>query len=123
MSNYGHFTQQYYGNRIPFPEESFKIVGISHYQECARSVTYDSELQMLHDPSNIKDNSAIAIYHNDKLLGYVPKSYQILCNNYINEPLKVINMKAEAGIIGIRVIPKQLHIPCPALESKILFCD
>ena len=33
MSVYGHFTQQYYGNKIIFPEKSFLISGISFYKE------------------------------------------------------------------------------------------
>ena len=33
MSIYGHFTQQYYGNKMIFPEKSFLISGISYYKE------------------------------------------------------------------------------------------
>ena len=33
MSIHDHFTQQYYGNKIIFPEKSFLISGISFYKE------------------------------------------------------------------------------------------
>ena len=33
MSIYGHYSKQYYGNKITYPEESFLISGISFYKE------------------------------------------------------------------------------------------
>ena len=46
MSIYGHFTQQYYGNKISFPEKSFLIAGTSFYKDKLSNITYDTELTM-----------------------------------------------------------------------------
>ena len=41
MSNYGHFSIQYYGNKIKFPTESFLIAGISFYQNNLVDINLD----------------------------------------------------------------------------------
>ena len=52
MSIHGHFTKQYYGNKIIFPEKSFLISGISFYKENCSNITYETELIMKHEPDN-----------------------------------------------------------------------
>ena len=109
MSLYGHYAQQYYGNKIEFPEESFLISGISFYTENCEGITYETELNMETDPKNEYDLSAIKIIYGEKLIGYVPTKpdkYKKLCNENITEPLKIINIKKIEGNFGIRVIPK-----------------
>ena len=124
MSIYGHFTQQYYGNKIIFPEKSFLISGISFYKENCSNITYDTELLMNHDVDNKYDSFAISIMNNDKIIGYVPNSeIKELCKNNITEPLKIINIKIINGNYGIRVIPKCFYVHDPILESKVFFSN
>ena len=124
MSIYGHFTQQYYGNKIIFPEKSFLIAGISFYKENCSNITYDTELLMKHDVDNKYDSFAISIMNNDKIIGYVPNSeIKELCKNNITEPLKIINIKLINGNYGIRVIPKCFYVYDKILESKVFFSD
>ena len=124
MSIYGHFTQQYYGNKIIFPEKSFLISGISFYKENCSNITYDTELLMNHDVDNKYDSFAISIMNNDKIIGYVPNSeIKELCKNNITEPLKIINIKIVNGNYGIRVIPKCFYVNDPILESKVFFSN
>ena len=124
MSLHGHFTQQYYGNKIVFPEKSFLISGISFYKENCCNITYDSELIMKLEPDNKYDSSAISIMNNDKIIGYVPNTeIKELCKNNIDEPLKIINIKIINGNYGIRVINKCFYTYDPILESKVFFSD
>ena len=124
MSIYGHFTQQYYGNKIIFPEKSFLISGISFYKENCSNITYDTELLMKHEVNNKYDPFAISIMNNDKIIGYVPNSeIKELCKNNIIEPLKIINIKIINGNYGIRVIPKCFYVNDPILESKVFFSN
>ena len=124
MSIYGHFTQQYYGDKIIFPEKSFLISGISFYKENCSNITYDTELLMKHEVYNKYDPFAISIMNNDKIIGYVPNSeIKELCKNNITEPLKIINIKIINGNYGIRVIPKCFYVHDPILESKVFFSN
>ena len=124
MSIYGHFTQQYYGNKIIFPEKSFLISGISFYKENCSNITYDTELLMKHEVDNKYDPFAISIMNNDKIIGYVPNNeIKELCKNNITEPLKIINIKIINGNYGIRVIPKCFYVHDPILESKVFFSN
>ena len=125
MSIYGHFTQQYYGNKIIFPEKSFLISGISFYKNNCLNITYETELVMKHEPDNVYDPFAISILHNNKIIGYVPNKIEIkeLCKNNITERIKIINIKMINGNYGIRVIPKCFYVYDPILESKIFFSD
>jgi hypothetical protein len=124
MSIYGHFTQQYYGNKIIFPEKSFLISGISFYKENCSNITYDTELLMKPEVDNKYDPFAISIMNNDKIIGYVPNSeIKELCKNNITEPLKIINIKIINGNYGIRVIPKSFYVHDPILESKVFFSN
>ena len=124
MSIYGHFTQQYYGNKIIFPEKSFLISGISFYKENCSNITYDTELIMKHEVDNKYDPFAISIMNNDKIIGYVPNSeIKELCKNNITEPLKIINIKIINGNYGIRVIPKCFYVHDSILESKVFFSN
>ena len=124
MSIYGHFTQQYYGNKIIFPEKSFLISGISFYKENCSNITYNTELIMKCEPDNKYDSLAISIMNNDKIIGYVPNSeIKELCKNNITEPLKIINIKIINGNYGIRVIPKCFYVNDPILESKVFFSN
>jgi len=124
MSIYGHFTQQYYGNKIIFPEKSFLISGISFYKENCSNITYDTELLMKHDQDNKYDPYAISIMNNDKIIGYVPNTeIKELCKNNITETLKIINIKIINGNYGIRVIPKCFYIYDPILESNVFFSN
>lgn len=68
MSIYGHYTQQYYGNKIIFPEKSFLISGISFYKDNCLDITYETELTMELEPDNEYDKSAISIKNNNKKL-------------------------------------------------------
>jgi hypothetical protein len=122
MSIYGHFTQQYYGNKISFPEKSFLISGISFYKENCYNITYDTELIMKYEPDNKFDPFAISIMNNNKIIGYVPNTeIKELCKNNITESLKIINIKIINGNYGIRVIPKCFYVYDPILESKVFF--
>ena len=124
MSIYGHFTQQYYGNKIIFPEKSFLISGISFYKENCSNITYDTELLMKHEVDNKYDPFAISIINNDKIIGYVPNSeIKELCKNNITESLKIINIKIINGNYGIRVIPKCFYVHDTILESKVFFSN
>jgi len=124
MSIYGHFTQQYYGNKIIFPEKSFLISGISFYKENCSNITYNTELLMKHEIDNKYDPFAISIMNNDKIIGYVPNTeIKELCKNNITEPLKIMNIKIINGNYGIRVIPKCFYVHDPILESKVFFSN
>ena len=124
MSIYGHFTQQYYGNKIIFPKESFLISGTSFYKENCTTITYETELIMEPEPDNQYDSFAISIMYNDKIIGYVPKDdHKELCKNNITEPLKILNIKQINGNYGIRVIPKCFYVYDQILDSKVLFSD
>ena len=124
MSIYGHYTQQYYGNKIIFPENSFLISGISFYKDNCLDITYETELVMKPEPDNKYDPFAISILNNDKIIGYVPNTtIKELCKDNITELLKIINIKLINGNYGIRVIPKKFYVYDPILESKIFFSD
>lgn len=124
MSIYGHFTQQYYGNKIIFPEKSFLISGISFYKENCFGITYDTELIMTFEPDNQYDPLAISIMNNNKIIGYVPNiEIKDFCKNNITEPLKIINIKIINGNYGIRVIPKCFYEYDPVLENKVFFSN
>jgi hypothetical protein len=123
MSKYGHFTQQYYGNKIQFPEKSFLISGISFYKDKTSNITYNTELIMKEEKDNNYDCDAICIMNNRNIIGYVPKINKELCKNNIDQILKIINIKSINGIPGIRVIPKCFYVYDPILEKQILFCD
>jgi hypothetical protein len=124
MSIYGHFTQQYYGNKIIFPEKSFLISGISFYKENCSNITYDTELLMKQEPDNKYDPYAISIMNIDKVIGYVPNTeIKELCKNNITEPLKILNIKIINGNYGIRVIPKCFYVYDAMLESKVFFSN
>lgn len=108
MSIHGHYTTQYYGNKISFPKESFLIAGISHYQNNLENINFDSELKLRPEPNNKYDNKAIQILFNDKCIGYVPKDqyFNTMCMENINDMLKIINIKRESenNNYGLRVI-------------------
>lgn len=123
MSKYGHFTQQYYGNKISFPEKSFLISGISFYKDKISNITYDTELIMKEEKDNKYDCDAICIMKDSNIIGYVPKTNKELCKNNIDQKLKIINIKNINGNTGIRVIPKCFYDYDPILEKQILFCD
>jgi len=124
MSIHGHFTKQYYGNKIIFPEKSFLISGISFYKENCFNITYDTELIMKPEPNNKHDTHAISIMNNDKIIGYVPNTeIKTLCKNNITEPLKIINIKIINNNYGIRVIPKCFYVYDPILENNAFFSD
>ena len=123
MSKYGHFAQQYYGNRISFPLESFTIRGISFYQNNAKNVGYSSDLTMKCE-TNDYDKNAIAIYHKKDKIGYVPGESKHFCMEYMAEKLHVINIKRINNIIGIRVIPETFLDSWDEKSSaKALFAD
>jgi len=124
MSIHGHYTQQYYGNKISFPEQSFLIAGISFYKNNCSDITYESELTMEFEPDNKYDKSAISIKNNNKKIGYVPNSeIKELCKKNITEPLKIINIKHIHGNYGIRVIPKCFYVYDEILESKVFLSE
>lgn len=127
MSIYGHFTQQYYGNKIIFPKESFLISGISYYKNNCDNINYNTKLYMKHDVDNKYDNFAISILNNDKIIGYVPnknKEIKDFCINNMDQALKIINIKQINGNYGIRVIPNCFYNnDNNELEKQIFFCD
>ena len=110
MSNYGHYNHQYYGNKVEFHPHSFKIAGISNYEETAKTIRCDTILEMEHEPKNPYDSSAIKIKNKDKMIGYVPNNppnIKKLCFENINEKLKVINIKDNPR--GVRVLFQSLY--------------
>jgi hypothetical protein len=122
MSIYGHYTQQYYGNKISFPEKSFLIAGISFYKDKISNINYDTEL-IMKEENNKYDSNAICIINQGNIIGYVPKTNKELCKNNINQVLKIINIKTIDGNTGIRVIPKCFYQHDICLEKQNLFCD
>lgn len=97
-----------------FPEKSFKIAGISKYQDVAHKINHNDQLEMKAEPENKFDNKAIAIYFNNEKVGYMPKDYK-LRDYYLentNEKLIVINKKLltdankskNDNTLGIRVV-------------------
>lgn len=108
MSIYGHFTGQYYGNKIKFPDESFLVAGISHYQDNLLEIDLDSNLQLKLEPDNKYDSKAIQILFNNNCIGYVPNNtyFKSMCVKNINSNLKIINIKKEpeTNNYGVRVI-------------------
>lgn len=110
MSNHGHYNHQYYGNKVEFHPHSFKIAGISHFEENAKIIGYDTILEMEHEPNNPYDTSAIKIKDKYKIIGYVPNNppnIKKLCFENINEKLKVINIKDNPR--GVRVLFQSLY--------------
>lgn len=127
MSNYGHYTQQYHGNKIIFPENSFLISAISFYQNNCTGIDYKTELTMDLEPDNKYDASAIAIKNNGLKIGYVPNSpnsqIKNMCHENITEPLIILNIKRINGNYGIRVIPKCFYVYDETLERQIFLSD
>ena len=124
MSIYGHYTKQYYGNKIIFLEKSFLVSGISFYKHNCLDITYETELIMELELDNEYDKTAISIKNNNNKIGYVPNSQiKELCKENITEPLKVLNIKLINGNYGIRVIPKCYYVYDKILESKVFFSD
>ena len=113
MSNYGHFSIQYHGNKINFPKESFLIAGISHYQNNLVDINLDSILQLKTEPENKYDSNAIQILFNNKCIGYVPNNdfFKSICVKNINSNLKIINIKRESENknYGLRVILEEYY--------------
>ena len=113
MSNYGHYNEQYDGNKINFPEESFLIAGISHYQNNLLGINLNSILQLKTEPENIYDSNAIQILFNNKCIGYVPNKefFKSICIENINSNLKIIKIKREPENknIGVRVILEKYY--------------
>ena len=112
MSANIHYIQQYQGKKVDFPEQSFLIAGISFYQDNVEGIGYDSLLSMIREPENKYDSTAIRIEWDGKRLGYVPAkegNYKELCGKYIDEKLRVINIKGAGKNIGVRVIPEKFY--------------
>ena len=107
MSNYGHYTHQYYGNKINFPENSFKITGISFFEDKGE-INYTTLLNMELE-NNKYDSDAIKIMNNNKQVGWVPKEYKKICKENLNQKLKIINIKTINNNIGVRVILENLY--------------
>ena len=79
---------------------------------------------MKEDPDNQFDASAVAIYFNDNIIGYVPKKdekIKKMCMDHINDKLVII--KISTKIYGIRVIPETFYNPDPILQSQVMFAD
>ena len=123
MSNYGHYTHQYYGNKIQFPEKSFLIAGTSFYKDNISNITYDTKLTMKEEKDNEYDCNAICIMKGDNIIGYVPKTHNNLCKNNLDQILKIINIKTIDGKTGLRVILEYFYKYDSVLEKQILFCD
>ena len=103
MSIYGHYTQQFYGSKIIFPENSFFISEINFYKDICLDLTYETELTMELETDNEYN---ISIKNNNKI-GYVPNTkIKEICKEHITEPLKIINIKINNGNFNICVIPK-----------------
>jgi hypothetical protein len=96
--------------RANFPLQSFKISGISHYQEYCKNINIGDKLTIQYE-NNEYDDMAIAIYFNNNKIGYVPRNqkYCLKKNNDsydINEKLIVIykNEEPTNNNMGFRVI-------------------
>lgn len=90
---------------------SFKIVGISNYQDEVRDLVLGDALSMLWDHNNIYDPKAIKIIFDDKMIGYVPNQnikIKDYCFNHLEQELIVINKQSIHNKVGIRLIPKNL---------------
>lgn len=96
-----------------FPKKSYKISGISFYQQNCKNITYKTELFMEQQFNNKYDKTAIMILDkNNNQIGYVPNNFKIKkrCLRYLlkkkQNTLKILNIKKINNIIGIRVIFK-----------------
>jgi hypothetical protein len=125
MSKFGHFSKQYYGNKIEFPKESFLISGISYYKDNCENITYNSKLSMIPDIHNVYDKTAISILYEGFIIGYVPNNDYVkeLCKNNISDNLIIINIKQIKHNIGIRVIPETFYKKDKNLEREVFFSD
>jgi hypothetical protein len=85
----------------------FSVKGISYYQDNLEGINAHSELSMCLEPDNEYDNQAIAIFHDNKKIGYVPKEekYKELALNNIDKKLKIydIGNVKNTNIIYIKV--------------------
>jgi hypothetical protein len=104
MSIYGHYTQQFNGCKIIFPENSFFISEINFYKDNCLDITYETELTMELETDNEYN---ISIKNNNNKIGYVPNTkIKEICKKHITEPLKIINIKIINGNFNICVMPK-----------------
>lgn len=112
MSLHSFASKEYLEKRVKFHPLSFKISGISHYQNIATQIEYSSKIIMTNDYGNKYDKNAIRLDYNDKLIGYVP-TYMIdkiqLCIDQGITDLKPICIKRINDVIGIRVIPMNCY--------------
>ena len=93
-----------YHKSIIYPDTSFTISGISYYQDNIKDIEYESFLYTRFENDNEFDNTAIAIYYNNKKIGYIPIKFKYLFPED-NMSLKIIHFGKINNIWGIRVIP------------------
>lgn len=62
---------------------SVKVVGLTHYKydEISFLLKEHDKLKLIREPNNLKDNKAIAVYYDDKKIGYIAKEDIQFCNN------------------------------------------
>ena len=102
-------------------EESFKLLSDLYdksfidikFKDKLTNIGFDSLLSMEKEPCNKYDSKAIKIIYNNNLIGYVPNQEEVkkICEDNINDNLKIINIKRESDNrnIGIRVIPEKYY--------------
>lgn len=113
MSIHKYYELQYDYNKLEDHEMSFKISGISFYQNNIKDVIIDDILKMELEHNNKYDKNAIKITYKNNIIGYVPNNdkHKTYCLSNLNENLIVIRKKsvldnAGRNITGIRVIPE-----------------
>lgn len=58
-------------------QERFKVAGFQFHKGFAkllsRRINPEDKVMLLHDPNNKHDENAVAIYHGNDMIGFVPK--------------------------------------------------
>jgi hypothetical protein len=64
----------------------FNIAGFTYYEgvDAFKDLQIGTELRLLAEPENKFDDAAVAIYHQDKKLGYVPKNKNEYMSKFLN---------------------------------------
>ena len=112
MSIHKYYQSQYHYEHESFPEMSFKIAGVSNYQDEVSNLILGDILTMVWDCDNIYDAKAIKILHDEKMVGYVPNNNEKIKKYYfenLDQELIIINKQSIHGKSGIRVVLKEHH--------------
>ena len=81
--------EQYYDEMLKPSNHMFsKVVGstfVEGGQERLASLNSNEELKLIEEPENPFDSNAIAVYHKDKRIGYLPKNTAVSVKELMEE--------------------------------------